>query len=217
MILFIALACSSIETDPPKLFQTSFGPIQEVVAKTGNHARANARPLPGLQPFVDRMFECYEANATDGRLLSIRLAINSGDRWLFVDERGIAKLDGQFGRFDVVRWELIVRTMPRDINVRRSPLVQLSIRNETHGEAKLLDSAGFVRAAVEPMSVTTTLTWFGDHKVWANGRYAGRVGRFFEAAYPHGPFVLEFRGSPDWDFDVSPMPAQIRVGNAGLQ
>src|SRR5438270_14053329 len=45
----------------------------------------------------------------------IAIALFDGRRWLFVDRLGTASLDGSLGRFDVVKYEELLRRLPHPV------------------------------------------------------------------------------------------------------
>jgi hypothetical protein len=165
-----------------RVYQTSFGPIQELMAKSPAYARENARPAPRLAPFMGRVHACVSLAPTDRRLLSIRLAVSSKGRWLFVDERGIAKQGTEWGRFDVVAWEKLVRTLPARSGIKKSPIIDLTFQNQSNAPLRLLDAAGFERAAVPANGQTTVRTWFGSHRIIDGANVIGTIDRLFERA-----------------------------------
>ena len=116
-----------------------------------------------------------DANASR-RLGSIRLALLSGAKALYVDASGTAILSGRRGRFDVVSFERFVRSsLQRARRLGTSPLVSIRIINKRDEPIRILSHSEAVSVLVLPRSSQDFTTWFTRHTVLAHHVEIGRI------------------------------------------
>src|SRR5205085_12635236 len=73
-----------------------------------------SEPAEWLRPWVAELEALFipVPPRKSRKLADIAIALFDGKRWLFVDRLGPASLGGSLGRFDVVKYEQLLRRLP---------------------------------------------------------------------------------------------------------